>query len=106
MSVVSGITLICSLTDADELGIHKTLNELLNKYEVRGVFREMSEDYGGPKHPQCSVFGAGVTSFDHEPDFAATVMNLPWEYPENVALIMQPEEGPTKVFRPKGVGSR
>lgn len=34
--------------------------------------------------------------------FAQFVMSRDWHFPENVVLIMQPEEGGTKVFRPKG----
>lgn len=36
-----------------------------------------------------------------EDAFAEAFLALPWTDPENVVLIMQPEDGPTKVYQPK-----
>ena len=54
---------------------------------------------GGSKHPQVDVFGGGFNYFPND-EFAAFVLSLPWQCQENVALLVNPENGPTKVFRP------
>lgn len=44
----------------------------------------------------------GARAYNHFPygEFAAFVQSLPWEYSENVVLVIQPQEGSTGVFRP------
>lgn len=59
----------------------------------------VSDHYAGGKHPQQYVAGGGFNYFA-EDEFATFVLGLPWEHPENVVLVIQPEDGPTRVFRP------
>lgn len=108
MSVVSGVTLICRLgetgnedpnvydNDGDLLRIK--LNDLLKKLDRNCEFTELSEQYGGNKHPQHLIFGAGINFLD-EDRFIEAVMNWKWKDPTNMILIVQPEDGPTRVFR-------
>jgi len=104
MSVVSGVTLLCSLEgcgeeyDEDGIRILSRLNWYLEALGSASHFEELSEHYGGGKHPQQFVFGAGVNYLD-EDRFAEFVLSLPWEDPENVVLVIQPEDGPTRVWR-------
>ena len=51
------------------------------------------------KHPQTLTFGGGYNYFPTEA-FTVAVQGIEWAYPENVVLIIQPEEGPTSVWRP------
>lgn len=45
------------------------------------------------------LFAGALEGFEPviEP-FRDFVMRLPWQWPENVVLTIQPEEGPTRVF--------
>lgn len=105
MSVVSGITLICSLAEGS--GDGRDVEEFLARaadeaagYPLLQKFVEVSELFGGCKHPQCLVFGAGLNHFSSSEDaFADRVFAREWESPENVVLIIQPEDGPTRVWR-------
>ena len=54
----------------------------------------------GPKHPQCFVFGAGL-NFADEDALAEKILCFDWKYPENMVLVIQPEDGPTRVWRPQ-----
>lgn len=104
MSVVSGVTLLCSLEGCgqkwEENGsrILARLNLYLEANGFASRFEELSDHYGGGRHPQQFVFGAGINYFD-EDGFANYAMSLPWESPENVVLVIQPEDGPTRVWR-------
>jgi hypothetical protein len=99
MSMVSGVTFICSLSeDEDKVLLH--LNESLKKHHCDCDFRELAEHYGGNKHPQCLTLGAGI-NYLPEFDFAKYVLcHYAWESPERVILVIQPEDGPTRVYRP------
>lgn len=98
MSHVSGIMLICDEPLSDE-----DLAELVNSFlpeQFRGALRPLHQHFGGNKGPQLTAFGAGISWID-EDGFAASVLAHHWESPENVVLVIQPEEGPTRVFRPE-----
>jgi hypothetical protein len=104
MSVVTGLTLIMARSEALQWAERPPANiDLINDWlSAHGFMRlvDVSEDrLIGGKHPQCLVYPAG---FNHFPEdaFAACVRSLDWESPENVVLILQPEEGPTRVIRP------
>lgn len=103
MSQVSGVTLICDLIESesdDGAELLEKLNSILKKYKGNDEFAELSQHYGGHKHPQCLAFGAGVNFLD-EDEFAQDVMALDWQCPENVVLVIRPEEGATRVWRPE-----
>lgn len=97
MSVVSGVTLLTSVTEEKE-----TFDAINNWLFERGYIKGMApveDNYGGSKHPQQLAHGAGLNYLE-EDAFADFVIGLPWEYPERVVLVIQPEEGDTRVFRP------
>ena len=117
MSVVSGIVLCSSCCEEHGSGgedamplLFEQINEWLDSRAdgARVWSLKMVEDYfGGGKHPQMSVAGGGLNHFFCEEEFVDYVLQLPWRNPENVVLIVEPEDGETHVFRPKYlVGSR
>lgn len=100
MSVVTGVVLCTSCVEDEEEVLDRINAWLLEKGGgPRWSLKLVSDDFGGGKHPQMSVYGGGFNYF-YEDDFAEFVISLPWQNPENVVLIMQPEDGSTKVFRP------
>lgn len=103
MSSVSGVTLICKLNDQDEEGLLSLLNEWLETHGYPRAFQEISDDYGGSKYPQHATFGAGINHFGGNETLLAEyiTVELKWDCPENVVLVIQPEEGETKVWRIK-----
>lgn len=103
MSVVSGITIICSVVEDEEsiIDVPVLFTRCNDWMEHRGRGRPLEavhHIYGGGKDPQCFVAGAGLNMFP-EDEFAEFFQSLPWECPENALLIIQPEEGPTRVWR-------
>jgi hypothetical protein len=102
MSVVTGVLLIFSVCEEEGREDHPVLlahinDWLMERYSQRLLL--VQEHFGGSKHPQLFAAGAGFNYFD-EDAFADYVLSLPWALPENVVLILQPEEGSTRVFRP------
>jgi hypothetical protein len=97
MSVVTGITLHVSVSEYGT-PIH-AINDWLGKRGFSAL--NYAEDlYAGNKHPQIQLLGGGYNYFaDHE-EFADFVLKQDWYAPESVVLIIEPEEGPAKVFRP------
>lgn len=103
MSVVSGVVLCMSAGEEEmEDELAPLLVEVNRWLAARGAFRldPVEDGFGGSKHPQMIVAGGGFNHFD-EDAFAEFVLGLPWGEPENVVLIIQPEDGPTRVFRPE-----
>lgn len=103
MSLVSGVTLQISSAedepDDTEIKILvTTINAWLEEQEFDWLSR-VDTEYAGYKSPQVEVYGAGFNYF-YEDKFATFVMSLPWKYPKNVVLLINPESGPTKIFRP------
>lgn len=104
MSVVSGITVICAtyepgFTDVG-LALDLRLSDLHDAVGRRGSwFHEVSDHAGGYKHPQCRVYVAGINYLDDADRFAARVLDLQWKYPENLVIVVQPEDGATRVWQ-------
>jgi hypothetical protein len=69
---------------------------------VRG-FEEISDHYGR-RFPNHLTFAIGISYLD-EHAFASYVMNRKWNRPENVVLVIQPENGPTRIWRPIHAGA-
>jgi hypothetical protein len=109
MSAVSGIVLCSSC--CEERGsqgedgmplLFEQINKWLSDRSGGGASwsLEMVENhFGGSKHPQMSVAGGGFNHFC-ENEFADYVLGLSWQNPENVVLVIEPEEGETRIFRP------
>lgn len=100
MSVVSGVTLIFSLGEDDD-ALCGAINWWLDDHGF-GPLKPLDDHYGGSKHPQINALGGGYNAF-LEDEFAQFIMSREWRAPENVVLVIQPEEGPTRVFAGKGV---
>lgn len=109
MSVVSSVLLQIHCAENEF-----TENERIPDYVPPGIQRindwldergkmslvQLDEQMCCGKHPQTLVFGGGYNHFP-EDDFAEFILSLHWDNPENVVLIINPEEGPTRVWRPK-----
>lgn len=101
MSIVSGVIVCCSCSEDDD-NLDK-INAWLGAIDDArmGHMRRVERSFGGTKHPQMYVFGAGLNYFgSHVDKFVAFVLSLTWEYRGNLLIIHQPEEGPTQVWRP------
>lgn len=96
MSVVTGIMLIIGPGDFDE----QPISEVQAWLSERGwpALVDVSDASGGNKHPQFECWSAGINFFD-ENEFTSFVMARDWLAPENMVLIIQPEEGAVRVFR-------
>ena len=98
MSVVTGAVLITSVSD--ELSAREIRQWL--RGQDRGDFRPVEDYFGGPKHPQMIVLGIGLNYFsDIEKEFIEFVLSRPWQYPEDVVLILSPEQRVTQIYRPE-----
>ncbi len=105
MSVVSGIVLCASVCEengtAGEFGMPLLFQQIDSWLQTRMSHWRLTMIEGhfrGGKHPQMYVAGAGLNYFP-EDEFADFVLSLPWERPENLVLLIQPEDGATRVFR-------
>lgn len=102
MGIVSGVVLCtsCAETQVGDEDSPVVLFERIGEWLVsRGQLNRVEDGFGGWKHPQMYVLGGGFNSFP-EDEFAEFVMSLPWDNPENVVLVIQPDQGTTRVFRP------
>jgi hypothetical protein len=96
MSRVTGVTLLTHCIE--ELNWLRKCNEwLVANGHSRGLI-QVDSFYGGTKTPQQNIYGAGLNYLQIE-EFAAFVRSLPWEYPENVLLVLAPEDEQPLVFR-------
>ena len=95
MSVVSGITLMMRCGEEDAL---PALNAWLDAHEITARFTDVTDAFGGNKRPQTRVYGSGLNFFN-EDAFADEIGCRPWQYPANVVLVIQPENGPTRIWR-------
>lgn len=103
MSVVSSIILQISWSEdgfdrTGEYGTEKI--EKIDKWlEERGKLplEYLSENMSKGKHPQTYVFGGGYNHFP-EDDFAELIMSFKYEKPESVVLLINPENGATKIY--------
>ena len=94
MSVVTGVMLIASYEEA----LAEVQAWLEEKCEVQLV--DVADHAGGGKHPQFEAWSAGINHFDAEDEFVRFVLTRKWECPENVVLILKPEQDATRTFRP------
>jgi len=104
MSMVTGLILVVDICDGEEYEYEPSpfinkINAWLKKREF-GPLADQSNNASGTKHPQNCIFFGGYNYFP-EDDFAKVFLSIAWEMPENAVLIMQPEEGATRVFRPR-----
>lgn len=107
MSVVSGVTLHFSVAEdsteqPDGSDIFANITKINDWLAERrfGPLASVEDHYGGSKHPQVALFGAGYNHFMPRDEFIGFVLTLDWWNPENVVLLINPEEGATMIFRP------
>lgn len=104
MSSVSGVLLQVDCIDdrEDNVETWRRVDDWLLRHDSGpfGPLLDVTDGLIGQKHPQTYVCGSGYNYFPEE-DFAAFVVALPWARPGNVVLVINPEDGPTKVFRPQ-----
>lgn len=111
MSYVDSILLCISCAEdsveAESSGLEfdtYPLVDKINAWLAECGFRplvDITDHMGGTKHSQMCVFGAAFNYFASRDEFRAMVISLPWEYPEEVVLLMNPEDGATEVARPE-----
>lgn len=102
MSRVTGIVLCASTYDSEFSGDEPATWTPINAWLIERGFGELTfveGNFGGNKHPQMLVAGGGFNYFPDD-EFAEFVIGLPWQDPETVVLVVQPEMGATHVFRP------
>ncbi|MGH7947335.1 MAG: hypothetical protein ACREF9_20370 [Opitutaceae bacterium] len=105
MSVVTGFVLICSVGEDLERaeappGNLARINEWLCHRGFSALV-DLAEGHAvGNKHPQLFLYSAGYNDFP-EDEFIAFFHTLMWETPERCVLVLQPEEGETRVVRPE-----
>jgi hypothetical protein len=95
MSLVSGI-MLCTSCAENSRNLH-----LIDTWLVANGFSALhpvDDLCCNGKHPQMNMRGGGYNYFK-EDDFARFVISLDWDFKENVVLIIQPEEGYTRVWR-------
>ena len=105
MSRVSGVVICTSNFDEEvreESATWTAISAWLGERSF-GDLLAVQDGFGGTKHSAMIVVGAGFNYFP-EDEFAEFVLGRPWKDPENVVLIIQPEQGKTRVFRPPLVG--
>lgn len=104
MSVVTGIMLIVGFGEEErERPLAEVQQWLHDRCGQKLV--DVADHAGGWKHPQFHAMAAGINRFVDEDEFARFVCSRNWSCPENVVLILQPEEGQTRLFRPGSYGS-
>jgi len=104
MSVVTGFVLICALAEDIMTAEHPPGSVArINQWLAERYFQapaELAERHaGGNKHPQLYLHAAGYNHFPAD-EFIDFFRALPWQCPENVVLVLQPETGATRVIRP------
>lgn len=99
MSTVSGILLqVSCIDDREDSELWAKIDAWMAAHEG-GPFRplvDVTDHLVVHKHPQTYVAGGGYNCFP-EVEFADFVMGLPWERSDNVVLLINPEDGPTKI---------
>jgi hypothetical protein len=85
-------------SDDGNYALGERVNEWLEQHDVAAML-DVSHSFGGYQSPDMIVMGGGFGYFPDE-EFADFVLALPWENPGRVVLIIQPDQGETRVFRP------
>lgn len=95
MSVVSGVVLLTT-SSAEEYSTIALLDRWLTEKGFAKL-ADITDHASGSKHPQINILAAGYNYFPEE-DFIQFVINLDWNCPENVILMINPEDGRSRVI--------
>lgn len=97
MSVVTGVTL--HFEENYNTSVLTQINRWLATHNF-GPLVPVERYFGGNKHPQINLCGAGYNYFTCEEEFIHFITKeIHWDHEENMVLIINPEEGPAKVYR-------
>lgn len=105
MSVVTGITLISQCCDEDSVGgLVEKLNEWIKNDPPcgGGTLMRVDDFYGGGKHPECFVWGAGLNYLSWS-EFIDYARSLPWKDAltlpdeERVVMVVSPDQRQAEV---------
>jgi hypothetical protein len=100
VSVVTGFVLCCGSSEDDCIARVRDWFRRRSR-DLRDLPLDVASHAGGDKHPQMAILAAGINHFEWlHTEVAAFVLSLPWECPENVVLVLQPESGRTQIYRP------
>lgn len=110
MSVVTSVILSMSCT---ENGFDVEENDTIQIDRINGFIRDhgksdlhfLTPHMRNGKDPQTFTFGGGYNNFPND-EFLEFIQAIQWEHPENVVLVLQPEQGDTIVWRPLGYSTR
>jgi hypothetical protein len=97
MSTVTGVVLCTSVSEEDDP--LREILAMLADWNQKWTLQPVEDHFGGDKHPQMMVLGGGFNHFEgHWERLVAAVVTARWRNPENVLLILQPEDSGTSVF--------
>jgi hypothetical protein len=105
MSVVTGITIISQCCNESSVnGLVELLNDWIKTDPPcrGGRLVEISEHYGGGKHPECFVWGGGFNYLSWN-EFIEYARSLPWKEAmtlpeeERVILVVTPDQRQAEV---------
>ena len=100
MSKVSGIILTYALAEPLMHGRDfpsREINDWLGAKDLQPLIWVDGAAAGW--HPGCSIAIGGYNHFD-EAGFSMFIERLPWAYPEDVVLVIHPDDGGARVVRP------
>lgn len=108
MSKVTSVTLICSVVDRhsiDDETVRSNVLKAIDAWLIERRFPLLADTevsaHGSGKVMECAVMCKAYNYFDAD-EFGKFIASLDWICPENVVLIMQPEETATIIVRPDG----
>lgn len=105
MSIVSSIMITCGFIDESDgetpISCIEKINEWLLSSTTSTLARVDDGFGGGNKFMQIALWAGGFNKFEHkEFEFIEFFKSLPWHYPGETLLIIYPEEGDARVYRP------
>ncbi len=94
MSIVTTIVLFCH----DEQNFRGEVNAWLQErhYQLLGDLRPL---FNGSKAPEIHAYGAAYNMFP-DGEFIELVCSRRWEIPEDVLLVVRPQDAPPATYRP------
>lgn len=98
MSFVTGIMLLLGASDWDEPPIAEVQQWLSDRGWPQ--LKDVSGEGAGSKHPQFEAWCAGFNYFRDKDEFIEFVRSRQWLEPDEVILIINPENDPMSIHRP------
>lgn len=104
---VSNVTTIVLISQLEAAGVRR-LESWARAREARTIglyglgesLTVRNDKTGGSKWPEVDVHAAGWNYFPDPEGLVAEFQSIPWERPDCVFLVLQPQEGPARVERP------